>query len=160
MLAFVIPTLVILLGIAAYFLIQAYQNQSFPFTPEPTPTATPTPLPTATPSPSPAPTVEPSPTPLPIPARNTISVEILNGGGQPGAAGNLSDFLENKGYSIANTGNAQYFNYTITEIRLKQSKASIQETLINDIRERYNTAEYRGTLDESSPFDAQIIIGN
>ncbi len=90
--------------------------------------------------------------------RASLSVEVLNGNGNPGVASDAANFLTNKGYKVPSNGNASNFNFSKTELRLKKSKESFRAILTKDLAERYTVIK-GATLEESSSFDAQVIIG-
>lgn len=115
-------------------------------------------------TPSPSPTLY-SPTPAPTASasstvkRSDLSVEVLNGSGTSGVASEAKDFLESLGYTVANTGNADNFDFANTEISIKDSKKDYLETLTKDLSDKYSLATESSSLDASSDYDAVITIG-
>ena len=96
--------------------------------------------------------------PKPVLKRSSLKIEVLNGSGVPGTAFDATTFLEGKGYSVTETGNASNFNFSKTEIRLKKSKESFRTLLTKDLGERYTIIK-GAALEENSSFDSQVIIG-
>ena len=87
-----------------------------------------------------------------------MKIEVLNGNGTQGAAGEGANFLTSKGYKVISTGNAANNNYSKTEIRLKKSKSDFFALLTKDLGSRYTIIK-GAALAESSSADAQVIIG-
>lgn len=109
----------------------------------------------------PTPTVTPPPTqPTLMPlAKNEITLEVLNGGGVPGAASQMKAFLEEKGYTVSDTGNTEEYTYEQTEIHVKSAKEAYLTILEDDISESYTVGTLKATLAESEPYDVRIIVG-
>lgn len=109
------------------------------------------------------PTVTPQPTPTPTPAilvkRGELKVQVLNGGGVPGAASKMKKFLEDKGYVVEDIGNTEEYTFEKTEITLKFSAKGIEQTLREDLSSTYTVAESTGTLPDDSDYDVQVTIG-
>jgi hypothetical protein len=114
--------------------------------------------PTPTPTKSLA-TPTPESTPTPDLDRADLSMEVLNGSGVPGAAGDTEDFLLELGYENIETGNADSYDYDQTEISIKESKNNYLELLLSDLETEYNVSSESAYLDEEYEYDAQIIIG-
>jgi len=111
------------------------------------PTSTPALQPTATPTPSEEVKLD------------SYKVNIMNGAGIPGEAGKVQALLEKSGFKDFNTGNADNYNYTVTEVTLKKG---VPEAVFNAIKEalgEYNVVNQEETLSEDSDFDVEIIIG-
>lgn len=112
---------------------------------------------------SPTPTATPSPEPTPVPKtdlpRDAVSVEVLNGSGVVGAAGKMKTFLEEKGYTVSDTGNAANYDYTDMEIYVKEGKEAYLTLLANDLKETYTIGTTAATLEEDVEVDARIIVG-
>lgn len=111
--------------------------------------------PTPTPSPMPTPIV----TPTPAVNRKELEIEILNGSGVAGVAGILKTLLEEKGYTVAGTGNAKNYEYAKTEIQVKADKEAFLSVLQADLAGSYVIGTATATLKESLPYNAVIIIG-
>ena len=95
--------------------------------------------------------------PKPVLKRSSLKIEVLNGNGIPGTASEATTFLEGKGYKVISTGNADNYNYTKTELRLKKSRENYRELLTKDLSNRYTVIS--GTvLEESSSADVQVIV--
>jgi len=94
----------------------------------------------------------------PATKRSSFTIQILNGSGIANAASTASSFLSSKGYKIVSTGNADSFNYLQTQVRVKKSKRTIQQTLTSDLDARYDLV-VGSPLPESEQFDIQIVVG-
>ncbi|MDO8451638.1 MAG: LytR C-terminal domain-containing protein [bacterium] len=119
-------------------------------------------LPSMFASPSPTPTPEPSPTPTPTPSsvnREDITLHVLNGGGVPGAATKMKNFLEEKGYSVEDTGNAKEYTYTETMIVVKPGKEAYITLLEEDLKLEYILGKSEATLPEDASYDVEVIVG-
>lgn len=111
----------------------------------PTPTKVP-PTPTATPTPTPA--VD----------RSAVKIKILNGSGIKGKASEVKNVLVEKGYAEILTGNADEFDYTVTEIQTKETASDSAKILIGDIKDHV-TSPKQTPLDDDASADIQIIVG-
>ncbi|MCL4359869.1 LytR C-terminal domain-containing protein [Patescibacteria group bacterium] len=110
-----------------------------------------------TPTPTPAP---PTPTPTPAPpVRSDISLQVLNGGGVPGAASKMKSFLEAKGYTVSGVGNTDSYTYDKTAILVKPEKASYLPLLKSDLEGSYTIGTAAATLSSGASYDAQVIVG-
>lgn len=118
---------------------------SSPFVPEPTST--------------PTPQVSPTPIPLADLKREELNIEVLNGGGTPGAAGKMKAYLEKKGYTVTSVGNTEEYTYEQTEIHLKESKSAYRLLLEEDLQGDYTISSDAATIDEDADADARIIVG-
>lgn len=117
-------------------------------------------LPTLLAKPTPTPTLAPTPTPTPLtPQRGDIKIQVLNGGGTPGSAGKAKTFLEEKGYTVAATGNTEEYTYKKTEILVKPGKVAYLDLLKADIAGNYTVGSASATLPEDASFDARVIVG-
>jgi hypothetical protein len=101
----------------------------------------------------------PTPTPTPILERKDLNLEVLNGAGVAGTAAKAKAFLEEKGYVVAESGNADNFNFTETTISIKDSKKEYLMLLTDDLSENYTVASESSALSEDSEFDAVVTIG-
>ena len=117
-------------------------------------------LPTMFAKPTPAPTPAPIPTPTPIAAvRGDITIQILNGGGTPGSAGKAKTFLEEKGYTVGDTGNTDEYSYKKTEVHVKAGKEAYLEFLKIDLAEDYTVGTSSADLSADAAYDARVIVG-
>lgn len=110
-------------------------------------------------TPSPEPTVQATPTPMPELDRQELNIQVQNGSGVPGAAGEAQTFLEELGYTVGGAKNAASYDYEETEIMLKEGKMDYKEQLIKDLSQKYTVSDNVEILDEGSKFDAIVIIG-
>jgi hypothetical protein len=110
----------------------------------PTPTATPTATITATPS---------------AIKRSDITIQVLNGGGIAGAATKMKTFLEGKGYTVGDTGNAESYIYDKTEIAVKSAKKAYLPLLEGDLKGTYSLGTSSAALDDTVSYDARVIVG-
>jgi len=122
-------------------------------------TPTSVPLETETPVSSISGTPMKTTTPSATPKKTGLSIQVLNGSGKSGVASAMKKYLEDKGYSVAGTGNAKNFAYEKTEIIIKADKISSLEKLKTDLSGSYTVGSTSATLDTSSAYDAQVIIG-
>lgn len=114
--------------------------------------ATPTPTPTSTPAPTPTPDTSTL-------DRATLSVQVLNGSGTPGVASSMKDLLEEKGYAVDNTGNAETYDYETTQIIVKAESEAYIALLEEDLKESYSLGTSEATLESDVPYDVRIIVG-
>lgn len=150
-----IVTLVIgLVGGGIYVYQKAMGKTKPPSAPEPSVQTFPTSLPTEAPS-------LPSPTPTPAIEldRADLKLQVLNGSGTPGLAGEAQEYLEGLGYQDVDTGNAASYDYEETEIAIKEDKEEYLNLLIEDLSEEYTLATDTAILDEDSQYDAVVTIG-
>lgn len=91
--------------------------------------------------------------------KGDITIQVLNGGGIVGAGSKMKQFLESKGYKVAEVSNADAFSYQKTEVHVKASKSSYQNALIDDLKGTYSIATDTAALSDGSGFDVQIIVG-
>lgn len=107
-------------------------------------------------------TVQPeaSPTPEAVPEANLADykIQVLNGSGITGKAGDLKAKLTNAGFIEVNTGNATRFDYTGVSLQTKVgTPQKITETIIPLLDTTpTNPGE---TLSTDSPYDVVIILG-
>lgn len=113
-------------------------------------------IPQNKPSPTPQPTQTPIPTPLIKPEE--IKVKVLNGSGVAGKAAEVKEILKKIGYEQIVTGNADNFDYEITEIHVKKTKEYLLDRIKKDLSE-YTNSFKQDLLDEKENVDLLIIIG-
>ena len=100
----------------------------------------------------------PSSKPKKVINKKDYTIQVLNGSGTAGAAGQARDFLTSKGYLVKNLGNADNFNYAKTTLRIKKSKKAISDLLTKDLKPRY-AITVGSPLPEGEQFDIVIIVG-
>ena len=107
-----------------------------------------------------------TPTPSPIPttgavtSRKELNVQVLNGSGEAGVAGKAQSFLQDLGYDVVVTGNADNFDYQGVTINIKSSRSDYLDDIKSDLSDKYTVNDETGTLSSSSAFDVTIIIGS
>ncbi len=111
-----------------------------------------------TPTSTPAPTPTPTPTPAPV-DKASIKIQVLNGGGTPGAASKMKKYLEDKGYTVDSTGNTDEYTYTSTEIHGKDTMTDAVNNLKVDLKDTYSLGTVASDLDASASADVQVIVG-
>lgn len=111
-----------------------------------------------TPTPTPAPTATPTPTPAQV-DKSSFEIQVLNGGGTPGAASKMKSFLTDKGYKVASTGNTPDYTYDNTEIHGKSNMTNAVASLKADLKDTYTLGAVDTTLDASASADVQVIVG-
>ena len=108
----------------------------------------------------PSPAEEPTPTVIEV-DRSSLIIQVLNGSGESGVAGTMSELLIEKGYSEdIDTGNADNYDYAETVVQIKKDKEDeFLDTLLDDLKKDYSLSSEIETLDEESEFDVVIIVG-
>jgi hypothetical protein len=99
----------------------------------------------------------PTPTPTPNFKRGDVKIKILNGSGVKGKATEIKEILKNKGYMEIVTGNADSFDYKITEIQVKKDKAQLGNMIKNDLKD-YLVAPKITVLDDKEAADMVLIF--
>jgi hypothetical protein len=112
---------------------------------------------------------EPAPTPtdatpsaIPTPSeikKADLKIQVLNGSGIPGKASQVAAFLVGKGYAQPDTGNADSYDYTTTELSAKKDHQDILDLLTSDLSKDYTLSEQSSVLDADSSYDAVIVVG-
>jgi hypothetical protein len=112
-------------------------------------------------TPTSAPSAEATATPTPSEEvkLDSLKVSLLNGSGITGEAAKIQALLEEAGFADFETGNADNYNYTITEVRLKKGASDAAFDAIKEALDEYNVVKQEEALDEVSDFDLEIIIG-
>jgi hypothetical protein len=82
--------------------------------------------------------------------RGQISVEVLNGTGVPGAATSLADKLKQKGFAVISIGNADHFDYEISQVISRRD-------LMDAAREVAVLVPHAELLKEERP-EADVIV--
>lgn len=111
----------------------------------------------AKPIPTPTPTL--TPTPVVTLNREDLKVEVLNGGGTPGAAGKMKTLLEEKGYVVTSIGNTDEYTYEQTQILVKADKEAYINLITKDLESDYTIGSSAATLGDDESADAQVIVG-
>ncbi len=161
----IIVVVALLLALGGYFLYANSQNQKNEETsledvvvPTDAPTAAPTEE--ATPSGTITPTDKPEakPTTGVVSQAADLNIQVLNGSGTVGAAGETATFLKDKGYKNVETGNADNFDYTGVTVRIKDSQKKFLSTITKDLGEKY-TVETGDPLPSDSTSDVTVTVG-
>lgn len=101
----------------------------------------------------------PEPTKEPEFKKSDFKIKILNGSGKAGLSTSLQKDLEAKDYKVANTGNADNFNYKKTVL---QAKEKIPAKFIDELKDllsnKYGSVETE-KLEKDADTDVVIIIG-
>jgi len=161
--------IIVLLALAGgayyYFSTQSKKTQKqVAITPTAEPTAQPTDTPTATPSGAIKPTVTTAVTPTTRPTTGEVkkatelNLQVLNGSGTVGVAGEVRDYLAGKGYKNIDTGNADNFDYKNLTIKIKTSRQEFLTEIQTALKEKYTISD-SATLSTSSPYDVVVIVG-
>jgi len=106
--------------------------------------------------------IEPTPTEKPKKDKALVKIQVVNGTGTPGQAGEVVESLKDAGYSADNikTGNAEEFDNTTTTI---EARTDFEE-IANDIKEVLTASFSEITIepakvDSESEFDIIIVTG-
>ncbi len=113
---------------------------------------------TAQPSPEPSSEPIPSPSPEPVLNRSDWSFEVLNGSGVTGAAKKVADRIQELGYQVTKTGNADKSNYEKTQILVQKDLMEKIDLVAADLKDVIRIASVAGELKDSTA-SARIIIG-
>lgn len=113
-------------------------------------------VPTATPTAS---ISTPTPTPAEM-KRDAVSIQILNGGGKAGAATRMKKLLEEKGYTVKDTGNTEEYTYDKTEVHAKATKKEYLSLVEGDLSGEYSMGTSAADLEESVAYDIRVIVGS
>jgi len=105
-----------------------------------------------------APTLTPLPSPTPSFKKEELKIQVLNGSGIAGKASQMKSILNKKGYQEIITGNADNYDYKITEIQVKKSKSQALAMIKEDLKD-YLTAFKETVLDEKNAADIVLIFG-
>jgi hypothetical protein len=87
-----------------------------------------------------------------------LSVQILNGSGTAGEAARVRDFLQEAGFETFSLGNADSYEYTDTEVQLKEASPSAVFGKIKDALSTYTVVE-KDQLPATSDYDVVIFVG-
>lgn len=105
----------------------------------------------------------PSSTPAPSEAPVNVadySVQILNGTGRPGEAGNVETLLLDAGFETTATGNADSSSYEETVVQMKEdTPKGVYDIILETIGASYVVEMSETSLDEESEYDVLITLG-
>ncbi len=159
----IIIVLAVILAIGGYFIFANSQKKEET---QPVEVISPTEEPIATPTEDVTPTEEattPSPSPRPttgvVSSAHDLNIQVLNGSGTVGVAGDVKSYLAGKGYKNLETGNADNFDYTGVTVQIKSSQSKFLSDIQDDLSAKYTLASGSGTLSANSDFDVAIIVG-
>jgi hypothetical protein len=91
--------------------------------------------------------------------RGELKVAVLNGSGEPGAAGGVSSYLKELGYNIGSVGNADVFTYRNLTVMVKSGKSSYAALLKKDLQANPSFASVSASINNSISADAEVIVG-
>lgn len=111
--------------------------------------------PAATPTPT---AMQPSPTEEPELNLSEYNVQVQNGTGESGAAGEVASLLEEAGFENIDTGNADNYDYTDTEVAMKGSVNKLVFDKIKEALSEFNVVQVTN-LDDESEFDIVVVSG-
>lgn len=105
-------------------------------------------------------TSQPStPTPTLRINRKDLKIKVLNGSGIPGEAKEAASILEELGYKVVETANADSYDYEKTVIKIKEEKKNFFSLLTNDLKTHYIISGEEFILPKDEKVEAIIIIG-
>lgn len=110
-----------------------------------------------TPTPAPVASVQPAPTPNPL-VKSEWSFEVLNGSGESGLAKKIAVKIQDLGYQVVKSGNADKSDYTQTQVFVRKDQLDKIDLVIADLRDVVKIASVAGQLQEGTA-SARIIIG-
>ncbi len=87
------------------------------------------------------------------------SIQVLNGTGTPGQAGQAEDLLVEAGFTSIETANASTFDYQQTQISLHPDASNQLFNLLSDALSGSFSASLSGQLNLDSNYDAVITTG-
>lgn len=112
-----------------------------------------------TPTPTGLQTALATPTPTQAIVKKDFEIQVLNGSGTSGVAGTMKTLLEESGYTVKGTGNADNFDYENVVIIVKKGNEALLELLKTDIATKYSVGSSSADLSESETYDAEVIVG-
>lgn len=92
-------------------------------------------------------------------SKSTLTISVQNGSGVTGAAAKASDLLQNLGYKVVSTSNADKEDYQNLKIQVKSTKKDFLNLLKTDLAKSYTIGVTSSDLPSSFPTDVLIIIG-
>lgn len=104
---------------------------------------------------------EPTATPTPTPDldRSDLTVNVLNGSGERGAAGRIADILRKLGYTIGAAGNADNFNYEGLTVVVSKENEEYLDLLKSDLEKEATGSAVTASVSATLTADAQVIVG-
>lgn len=105
---------------------------------------------------------EPSPTSKPEIDKTTVKIQVLNGTGTPGQAGEVVTILEDEGFSAENikTGNADNYDNTTLTIEIKEGFEDVAKDIESALKSEFDKISIKSvTLDKDSEYDVVITTG-
>ena len=91
--------------------------------------------------------------------RGALTVAVLNGSGEMGAAGGVSTYLKDLGYQIVRVGNADVFTYRNLTVVAKSSKSSYATLLKKDLQANPSFASVSASINDGISADVEVIVG-
>ena len=91
--------------------------------------------------------------------KSQIKVRILNGNGTAGVASSAKAFIEGKGYTVSNLGNADNFDFSQTVVKLKNSIMNIKSVLVADLSDKYSVTVSSDSLEATDSADVEVTVG-
>jgi hypothetical protein len=105
-------------------------------------------------------TITPTLTPIPTKAVSDFKIQILNGTGVSGQAGEVSDLLTKNEFKVESVDNASNYDFTQTQIETKSLVPdSITNLVKESLKDNYPAKILDTNLPESSKFDIIITTG-
>ena len=92
-----------------------------------------------------------------MPKYENIYVEVLNGCGIPGIAGQYTDYLRKKGFDVLFTGNADEMNYPETFVFVSDTSDAILNPLLEAMNFTKEQIEFHSSMDNHINY--RIILG-
>jgi hypothetical protein len=106
------------------------------------------------------PSVSPTPAPTPTPNEEIdvydYTIEVLNGSGVAGVAGEVQDLLLENGFTSVKVGNADSSDYTTTQVN---TKSTVPEVTINEVRNSLRDYQLEVSTVDDQDYDIVIILG-
>lgn len=106
--------------------------------------------------------IEPTPTEKPKKDKALVKVQVINGTGTPGQAGEVVKALEKAGYATDNikTGNAEEFDNTATTIEARTDFEEIANDIRDVLKDSFSEITIESSkVDAESEFDIIIVTG-
>ncbi len=104
----------------------------------------------------------PSPTEQPKIDKDSVKIQVLNGTGTPGQAGQAVDALKKAGYNADNikAGNADEFNKKVTTVAYRQGFKDVAEDIKQTLADIFVDVKIDSTsLAEDSEYDIVVTTG-
>ncbi len=105
---------------------------------------------------------EPTPTEKPKIDKKTVKIQVSNGTGTPGQAGEAVDALKKAGYNADNikTGNAKDFENTVTTVTAKAGFEDVATDVSDSLKATFTEVKINSTkLDDKGDFDITVVTG-